>query len=655
MRLIKIGIANINTTVGAFKTNSDKIIACMERMQNAHCTIGCFHEQTISGYPAEDFVQWESFVSGQFEVLERILAATKGINGPVFTIGLTVELKGHLYNSCAVICNGKILGIVPKEKLPTYGVFYDGRTYSRGLPGMFDSYGKEQIPFGDLIFRLPFGILGVEICEDIWSCDGPMRRRAYSGAEIIVNLSASPFRLGIVNTRKEMISTRASDNQVTIVYANQYGGNDSLVFDGGGYVNQNGSMILEAERWRENISFVSVDLDRTSRLRHENTTWRSDCEIYLKQNNPVRLVSTDSGPEPNQKEFIYRIPLNRSFFIPHDVPAPGESDAYFGDIIEALITGLDYFVKTKAFNKIGISLSGGKDSLFSLIVCYLFAERRFSSESSENKKRLIREFIHCFSMPSRFNSETTKSIARTIASELGVSFKEIPIEDAIETEIENTRSMLPAGCELTELTKMNIQARIRGERMLNWSNSSGGMWIQTGNMSEKAVGYTTIGGDMMGAYSLIANIPKTVIIALLEFIRKKYGFESVAEVLETKASAELAEKQEDEKDLMPFPVLDACMWLFAEEKNDPATVYRIVRSMWTDDELKAMSPSFTAGMLKTWVKKFVTLFSRSIFKWVQTPESVHVGKLELDRERALQLPVVQSTEWLSLDELDDEE
>jgi len=424
MRLIKIGIANINTTIGAFKTNTDKIIECMEPIKESRCTIGCFHEQTISGYPAEDFVQWESFVTGQLESLKKIAEASKVKKGtgPVFTIGLTVEIKGHLYNSCAVICNGAIVGIVPKEKLPTYGVFYDGRTYSRGRAGLNDCYSGDDVPFGDIIFRFPFGILGVEICEDIWSCDGPMRRRAYSGAEIIVNISSSPFRLGIVETRREMISTRASDNQVTIVYANQYGGNDSLVFDGGCFVNQNGSMILEGERWRENISYVCVDLDRTSRLRHENTTWRSDCEMFLKQNSPVRTIAVNSGPQANENGFSYRIPSNRSFFLPPDTNATNEKENYYQNIIEALITGLDYFVKTKAFQKIGIALSGGKDSLFSLLVCYFFAERRFSSESPEEKKKHIKEFIHCFSMPSTFNSDTTKSIARQIASELGVSF-----------------------------------------------------------------------------------------------------------------------------------------------------------------------------------------------------------------------------------------
>jgi NAD+ synthase (glutamine-hydrolysing) len=655
MRLIKIGIANVNTTVGAFESNTEKIINVMKEMKEEQCTLGCFHEQVISGYPCEDFIQWKMFVDSQWAQLKRIIMESKVKGGvpAVFTLGLTVRHNSNLYNAVAVICNGRLYGIVPKEKLPAYEVFYEWRTLSRGIPGMVEKLGGEQVPFGDLIFRFPFGVIGVEICEDIWSPDGPMRRRAYSGAEVIINVSSSPFRVGIVDTRREMICTRAADNQVTLVYVNQYGGNDSLVFDGGGYINQNGLMICEVPRWQEGLTFEVVDLERTARLRFENTTWRTDCETFYKNNAAVFIVDVPDGPHPNGKGYRFRIPANKSFFLPEKKSVKNPLHVYFEDLIAAMICGLDYFVKTGAFKKIGISLSGGKDSMISLIICYLFALQRFSGLDEEEKKKRIKDFIYCFSMPTQFNSQETKSISSRICEELGVSYKEISIQEEFEREMEKVRCMLCPDEELTGTTKMNIQARIRGARMLNWANSSGGMWIQTGNMSEKAVGYTTLGGDMMGAYSLIANIPKTVIIALLQYIYEKYHLQSVKEVLAIKASAELAETQEDEKDLMPFPVLDCCMYLFVEEKKSPAVIYRVLRSMWKDDELKEMAAWYKHGMLKNWVKKFVKLFNGSIFKWVQTPQSVHVGKLELDRERALQLPVVQSQQWLHLDELDE--
>ncbi len=199
------------------------------------------------------------------------------------------------------------------------------------------------------------------------------------------------------------------------------------------------------------------------------------------------------------------------------------------------------------------------------------------------------------------------------------TFREMPIEEAFEREVKAAEAMLSPGETLTRLTRQNIQARIRGMRMWNWANASRGMWLQTGNMSEKAVGYTTIGGDLMGAYSLLGNLPKTIVIRLLDYLREKHGFEALEELMKTEASAELEENQEDERDLMPFPVLDACFALFAGEKMMPVELYRAIRAMWTDEELREMRPDYRPGMLKEWVKRFCRLFVGSIFKWVQAP------------------------------------
>ncbi len=658
MRLIKIGLASVNTTVGAFASNTDTVIAFARQIAEQQCTVGCFQEQVIGGYPAEDLVQWRSFVEQQWTQLARFAAATGSFATPtVYALGVTAQDGGHLYNCVAVVANGRILGIVPKEKLPTYGVFYENRTFTHGVPGMARMV-NDGVPFGDMIFRFPFGTVAVEVCEDIWSPDGPMRRRCYGGAELVVNASASPWRAGVDATRREMIATRAGDNQATVVYVNQVGGNDSLVFDGGGYVCQNGRMLAAAPRWREGLATQVVDLDRTSRQRRENTTWRTDCEQFMKRGDAVRIVESGIGLAPNRPGFRYPAPANRSFFIPaHDHDAHCPASAYFDDLIEAMIIGLDYFAKTKAFDKIGIALSGGKDSVLTLLVAWLYARRRF-----ENDAQRIKDFIHCFSMPTRFNSDVTRKISRRLCRALWVDFKEIPIEDAFDRETAAAQAMLAPGEALTPITLQNIQARIRGARMWNWANSSRGFWLQTSNMSEKAVGYSTVGGDLMGAFSLIANLPKTAVIELIRHIAEKAEIreyhaammirEVIDSLLATKASAELAAGQADENDLMPFPVLDACFALFAGEKMAPVEVYKVVSDMWTYDELIAMDMSYKPGTIKAWVKKFVLLFQRNIFKWVLTPEAVHLGALDLDRERALQLPVVQSPEWLDLAALD---
>lgn len=652
MRLIKIGLANIDTIVGGFKTNTDKIIDFAQKMAKDKCTVCCFQEQSISGYPVEDLVLWDGFVDAQWRELKRFAQVTALFTAcnPIFVLGITVKESGSLYNSAVVVSGGNIIGIVPKEKLPSYGVFYEQRTFSAGSPGYVSKVNG--VPFGDLIFDFSFGKMAIEVCEDIWSPSGPISRRAYSGAELVVNISASHWRAGITDTRREMISTRASDNLVTVAYVNQVGGNDSLVFDGGGFVNQCGRMLGEAPRWQEGFTAFVVDLARTDKQRKENTTWRTDQSAFLKDGKQPTLIHVQKSFY-KVEEAPYFIPESKNFFIPDDSKGPSQKEEYFEDLIEAMIMGLGgYFEKTKAFKHLGIALSGGKDSLLTLVIAYLYAKRRFVGLDDVEAGKAIKSFIYCFSMPSKFNSSQTKGIAKNICNELGASFKEISIQDAFLRERDATLAMLNDGEELTTLTLQNIQARVRGARMWNWANTTGGMWLQTGNMSEKAVGYTTIGGDMMGAYSLIGNLPKTVVIELLEYLGNKYNLSAVKEVLATKSSAELTENQEDEKDLMPFPVLDACIPLFIGEKMMPHEVYQVLKSIWSKDELRAMRPDYVDGMLKDWVRDFVKRFRASIFKWVQASESVHLGNLDLDRERALQLPVVQSDEWLMLSELE---
>jgi NAD+ synthase (glutamine-hydrolysing) len=489
MNLIKIGFASLDTIVGAFYSNMAKVMAYARDMAAQKCTVGCFQEQVISGYPCEDLVQWNGFVAAQWRRLERFAETTAQLEFPtVFALGLTVKDGGHVYNCAAVVCSGKILGIVPKEMLPAYGVFYESRTFTRGVPGRVTQV--HGVPFGDLIFKFPFGTLAVEVCEDIWSADGPMRRRAYSGAELVINVSASPWRAGVVETRREMIATRAADNVVTVVYVNQVGGNDSLVFDAGGFINQCGRMLVEAPRWRESLTTQVIDLEVTARLRHENTTWRTDCENFLRAYQPVQTIVSPVGPEADA-QYDYPRQKQDGVFLKPAEPRDFREE-YFDDLLQATTTGLaGYFEKTGAFKRIGIALSGGKDSSLTLIIAWLYAQQKFADLLETPRRVAIRDFIHCFSLPTRFNTDTTKSIAQKLSEELGVTFKEIAIEEAFEREVKEAQAMLGPEQELTNATLQNIQARLRGMRMWNWANSAQGMWLQTGNMSEKAVGYTT--------------------------------------------------------------------------------------------------------------------------------------------------------------------
>jgi NAD+ synthase (glutamine-hydrolysing) len=488
------------------------------------------------------------------------------------------------------------------------------------------------VPFGDLVIKFDFGTIAPEVCEDLWSPDGPTKRRTYSGAELVCNVSASPFRLGIVQTRRELIATRAADYQCAIAYANLVGANDGLVFDGGGYVNQNGKWMLEAPRWRQGFAAATIDLDRTTRLRAENTTWRLDAEAYLASHPPVMTVdvpTVEFSTAAGRSALTYPVPAHGSFFLPDPASPPSPREVFFEEILDALALGVgDYFEKNPHFRKIGVALSGGRDSLLTLLVAHRYASRVRPHDPGS--------LLQAFYMPSRYSSAETRRAAETICRELGVPLAIVPIDEAYERELAATEQMLAPGEVVTELTKQNIQARVRGQRMWNWSNSSGGLFLQTGNMSEKAVGYTTIGGDLEGALGVLANVPKTVVMALLDYLQAKTGYEGIALVLAKPAGPELAPNQEGERELMPFPVLDACFHLFAAEKLLPQEV---------EEALVVMFPDYTRDQLRAWVEKFTRLFLGSIYKWVQAPISLHIGNLDLDRERALQLPVVQDREW----------
>jgi NAD+ synthase (glutamine-hydrolysing) len=626
MRLVKIGLASVNTTVGAFGRNVDKALELARRMAADDLTVGVFQEQLIGGYPPEDLVQWQGFVENQWPQLERFARETASLH-TLFLVGVAVNHQGLRYNCAALVAGGKVLGLVPKEKLPTYNIFYEGRTFSRGYPGMREEY--RGIPFGDLLFRFDFGLIAPEVCEDIWSPEAPMRRRTYSGAELVVNISASPFRVGQGETRRELLATRASDHQCTVAYSNALGSNDGIIFDGGGFINQNGKPVLEEPRFQEGFAAAVVDLDRTLRLRAENTTWRSDREAWVREGGKLVPTIDCTGAFTSRREKLrYPVPAHRSFFLPGPDTRRTPREALCEDILDALALGVgDYFEKTRAFKVIGIALSGGRDSLLTLLIAHRYAKR----VRPDNPGSLLRAFY----MPSRYSSDATREAAETIARELGVSFQVVPIEEAFERELNIARTML-AGAEVTPITEQNIQARLRAQRMWNWSNSSGGLFLQTGNMSERAVGYTTTGGDLMGALAVIANVPKTVVMYLLDYLLEKSGYEGIRKVLAKPAGPELAHNQVGEEELMPFPILDACFYLFAGEKLVPSEMVQA---------LAAMFPEVEPMRLQGYVEKFVRLFLQSIYKWVQAPLSLHIGNLDLDRERALQLPVVTSSDW----------
>jgi NAD+ synthase (glutamine-hydrolysing) len=633
MKLVRIALANVNSTVGACRSNVDRAVALAREAAAGGATLVALPEQVIGGYPPEDLVQWRAFIDAQRTALARFARETATL-GCASALGLVVARGSNLYNVAALVHAGQVWGFVPKEKLPLYNVFYEARTLARGSPGLYDTVGG--VPFGDLVFDLDFGTVALEVCEDGWSPDGPMRRRSYAGAEVVLNLSASPFRLGISETRREMIATRAADCQATLAYVNAVGANDGLVFDGGGFVAQNGRHLHASARFREGVEAVTLDLDRTRRLRTENTTWREDVEAFSSLAPKVTRVRVDA-PTRGREALTFTAPVHKNFFLPPPEQPRSLRDTFCEELLDALALGLgDYFEKTGSFKTIGVALSGGRDSLLVLAVARRWIDRRWADRPPAERKAKAKEILRAFYLPTRFSSPETRAAAEQVALDLDAPMAIVSIEEAFERELLAVEKMLQPGEALTALARQNIQARVRAARMWTWANAAQGLFLQTSNMSEKAVGYVTIGGDGEGALSVIANVPKTVVNYVLDWLYEATRWEGIRLTLLKPATAELADNQEDERELMPFPVLDACFALFAGEKMSPDEVAVT---------LKAVFPEHSPERLDDWAARFVRLFTASIYKWAQAPISIHVGNLDLERERALQLPVVQRGEW----------
>lgn len=641
MRLIKIGMVNHNPTVGAFDSNIALMVA-QARALGPGCHVVVFPEGAVSGYPCEDLVLWPAFVREQWSRFETFAKEAGQISPQtLYTFGGNVLVDGHVHNAIIGAVGRRIVGLVPKMFMADGNVFYDSRSLDRGQYGRIAEING--VPFGDILLRTPFALVGLTTCEDVWAANSPIHRQAFAGADLLINQSASPFRAGVVATREELLATRSAESMATLVYVNQYGANDALVFDGGAYVFQNGRQVYAAPRWRTGVATMVVDLDRTTQARLESNTWRRESLEASQAGIPPEIV-TIGGQAPDP-QLDYPVGSGQLVFLPPEATT-SPRQKYFADLYAGMTLGLgDYFRKSGVFERFGISSSGGMDSALSTIVAWQAMRDMVRTLDVEDQNEKIRHGVFCISQPTGFNSANTKSIARTLATDLGVTIVEEPIEEEYRHEAAFIRRII--GGDLPGSTDQNIQARYRAMRMWNLSNAMNMLFVYTGNMSETSVGYTTIGGDLMGAYGPIRNVPKTVVRELLRYLWERYHFPSLIPLLNTRPSAELRPDQTDEGDLMPYPVLDALFFHFAGRKVDPEDLPKILRSSWTDEQFRVMAPRFVEDDLDRWSATFLTLFFRSIFKWVQSPLGAHLGGFDLDRERAMQIPVVHRPEWLT--------
>jgi NAD+ synthase (glutamine-hydrolysing) len=511
---MRLALAQIDTTVGDLDGNRDRILSGLADAKAAGADVVLFPELAITGYPPEDLLLRPSFIRAAERSLAEVAREARGI---VAFVG-TPHLERDLYNACAVCAGGEVKAIYRKRFLPNYGVFDEHRYFAPGRDLFLLEHGEV--------------LLGPTVCEDVWQPGPPATDLALAGAQLIVNISASPFHVGKEREREQMLQTRARDNVCYVAFVNAVGAQDELVFDGHSVVlDDEGEVLARAPGFEEALLVVDIEPQEAVGRRLRDVRRRSlESEREAVPEVPVIHVGS---PRPRNEMVAAKV-------------APLLDD--LEQMRLALELGLRDYVQKNGFNDVVVGVSGGIDSaVTAAIACEALGPER----------------VHCVSMPSRFSSEATRGDARRLAEGVGAHFLELPIEPVVESFLE-TLAPVFAGRE-PDTTEENLQARARGVVLMGLSNKFGWLVIATGNKSELSVGYATLYGDMAGGFALLKDVFKTDVFRLAKYLNERAGHELIPQsIIERAPSAELRDNQLDEDSLPPYPELDKVLEAYVE-------------------------------------------------------------------------------------------
>jgi NAD+ synthase (glutamine-hydrolysing) len=568
MRTLRIAMAQINPTVGALAKNAEKILKFAEKARGMEADLVVFPELALTGYPPEDLLLKPRFIDDNMEWLKRISRKIRGITA---IIGF-VDREEDIYNAAAIVHKGTVVDVYHKMFLPNYGVFDEERYFQAGR-------GPLNLNIGEVT-------VGLGICEDIWYPEGPSRVQALAGAQIIVNINASPYYVGKAGLREDMLVTRALDNEAVVAYNNTVGGQDELIFDGQGMIiNEEGKVIARGKPFSEDLIVADLDVEGIARMRLHDTRRRK--ERFDRSIAAVREITLHPERAKKKKKAL-------------PVKAPPEPPSHLEEVLMALLIGTEDYVKKNRFRHCVIGLSGGIDS--SLVAAVAV-------------EALGRKNITGVFMPSRYSSPESKKDALALAKNLGIELVTIPIQKSFESYLTMLRDAF--GKRPADVTEENIQARIRGNTIMALSNKFGWLVLTTGNKSEMSVGYATLYGDMAGGFAVIKDVPKTMVYELSSYMNIRAGRTLIPERVIVKApTAELKPGQTDQDTLPPYDVLDPILKAYVEDD----------RSL---DEIVAM------GFKKGLVKRIIEMVDRSEYKRRQAPPGIKITPRALGKDRRM--------------------
>ncbi|MCX5666128.1 MAG: NAD+ synthase [Candidatus Omnitrophica bacterium] len=486
---LRLAQAQLNSVVGDISYNAQKIISCIGRAERAGADIVTFPELAVTGYPPEDLLFKSHFIQRNIDALKKIALS---VNGIIAVVGFVDKRGSNIFNAAAIIHKKKIRAIYHKMLLPNYGVFDEMRYFKSGEePSVFNINGMR---------------FGVNICEDAWHVKGPMARQVDRGAKIILTINSSPYHIGKIGEREQIIQKNARNNRVFISYTNMVGGQDELVFDGRSMlVDRSGRVVARAKAFEEDLLVSDIVLD------------------------PIKK---SYGSMPARTGRISPLLKNTE------------------EVYRALLLGLKDYVSKNGFKKVAIGLSGGIDSA-------LVAALAVDALGKDNVTGLF--------MPSRYSSKRSADDAKRLASNLGIRYEAVSIESIFKTYLASLEKLFK-GLE-SNITEENLQARIRGNILMALSNKFGWLILTTGNKSEMSTGYATLYGDMAGGFAVIKDVPKTLVYKLSVY-RNSISEVIPLSVLTREPTAELKPDQKDSDTLTEYAKLDPILKSYVEDDYD---------------------------------------------------------------------------------------
>lgn len=569
MKTTRIALCQINPTVGDLSGNVKKITGSIEKAAKKHPDIIVFPELAITGYPPEDLLLKPQFIEDNMTALDQVREKV----GDFTVITGFVDKKDDIYNAAAIIHKKKIIDVYHKIHLPNYSVFDEFRYFQAG----------RRCPvyqMGDILF-------GVNICEDIWHPEGPTNIQALSGAELIININASPYHMGKSGSREKMLSTRASDSSVVVAYLNTVGGQDELVFDGNSVViDQNGDLIAAGKQFEEDMMIIDLDLDAVFIRRLQDPRRRRQI-IAMDINKPEKIVIPQKPDRPKQAR-----PLCASDFNRASTPSTEE------EVYSALVLGTRDYVRKNGFEKVCIGLSGGIDSA-------LVAAVAVDAVGKENVTGVF--------MPSPYTSRDSGEDVNALSKNLGIKTVEIPINTVFDTYLYLLKPHF--GKKPADITEENLQARVRGNIMMALSNKFAWLVLTTGNKSEMSVGYATLYGDMAGGFAVIKDVPKTLVYRICSWKNQREGRTIIPERVMTKApTAELRPDQKDTDSLPPYNILDPVLKAYIEDE-------------------KSFDEIINLGCDTESAKKIIKMIDMSEYKRRQSPPGIKITPRAFGKDR----------------------